>query len=371
MSRRNRLQQTCSQHKDGFKFPACELKDVKFNLKYINTSNILYCAIEKTGSTFWKRILHVIGGWGNTSNPTNIKAADADTDHGGFGTFKGRSWKDVTRAFDTSSNIMFVRDPFTRAFSAWLDKFYNPNVYYWNTTGKTIKSWRPKATKDSPFKCGHDISFIEFIQFLVKTVPNGCLDGHFSPNHKHCLQCNYTYDYIGKYETLQEDTYYLLQKLNLTHTVIFTDFQSDAAYDAIKGVSAWIIKQKEDILKCGVSMRCAMFRAWKRFQARGIISKNVEFPFNSEEEALNLTKGQLIEKFYTYHKLGDAKKMKQNRKEALAHAFKLLPGDLLEEFKTVFKEDFDMFDYDPHPEYLSELSSDNFNYFERCPDALF
>lgn len=344
------------------------MNDIKFNFKYINTSNILYCAIEKTGSTFWKRILHVIGGWGNTSNPTDIKSKDADTENGGFATFKKKGWKPLKKAFQSSTDIMFVRDPYTRAFSAWLDKFYNPNVYYWNSTGRTIKSWRPKSTADNPYHCGHDISFIEFITFLTKSIPKGCVDGHFSPNYKHCMQCNFTYEYVGKYETLQEDTYFLLQKMNLTNTVVFTDFTGDAAYDAIKGVSEFFFNQKKDINECGVTSYCALFKMWKRLQARGIISKELAFPYKNNTQIKNLTLETLKKDFYEAHKLGDINEMKKNRKEALANAFRLLSKELLRKFKTVFEIDFEMFDYNRNPDYLEEPPVDNFNYFERCPD---
>lgn len=263
---------------------------------------------------------------------------------------------------------MFVRDPYTRAFSAWLDKFYSPNVYYWKLTGKQIKSWRPPGTNDNQSECGNDISFVEFITYLVKSVPKGCVDGHFAPNHKHCMQCNFTYDYVGKYETLQEDTYFLLQKLNMTDTVVFTDFQRDAAYDAINGISQWIFKQKEDIIACGVNLHCALFKVWKRLQARGILSKEVNYPYKTNAEVMSLTREKMFNDFYNAHKMGNATEMKKNRKEALANAFNLLPKGLFKQFKETFKVDFEMFDYAVDPDYLKETSSDKFNFFERCPD---
>jgi len=351
---------------NNLRYPSCELNDVKFNIKHINESNLLYCAIEKAGSTFWKRILHVIGGWGNTSNPTDIRPQDADTDHGGFRTFRNKPWKVINSGFEKSTNIMFVRDPYTRAFSAWLDKFYSPNVYYWNSTGRIIKSRRPEGTKDNPSMCGFDISFHEFITYLVKDIPKGCMDGHFAPNYKHCLQCNYTYEYVGKYETLQEDTFFLLEKLKLTDTVVFTDFQSDAAYDAIKGLTEWIFKQKLDILKCGVSMHCALFKVWRRLQARGIIDKQLNYPYTSEDQVMKLTKDTLLDGLYEAHKKGNATEMKVNRKEALANAFNSLDVELLKQFKETFKIDFEMFDYPINPDYLKETSK--FKYFERCPE---
>ena len=367
-TRKHTLEQTC-QSKD-LPNPKCQIQTAGFSLKYTKSNDVMYCAIEKTGSTFWKRILHVIGGWGNTSNPSEIRSKDADSKKGGFKTLEGLDTTEIESYFKKSTtSIMFVRDPFTRAFSCWVDKFYSTNVAYWSSFGKTIKSYRSDSSKKNS-QCGHDISIAEFIDFLVKTISkSACTDVHFSPNHEHCFQCNFQYDYIGKYETLREDTYFLLQTMNLSDTVTFTDFRKDAVYDATVGLVEWLFTQKEPIKKCGVSFQCSLFRSWRQFQGRGILDKHAEFPYSDESVVKALTPQQLINDLFFVHKRSDTNGLKNNRQEALAQAFQSVPKYLLQKFIDVFKLDFEMFDYETSPGYLNSKVDESFNFFEPCPYA--
>lgn len=360
------MEEVCSQgHRPESK---CLFNETAFNYKFVEDRHVLYCAIEKTGSTFWKRILHVIGKWGNTNNPMEIKASAADNNDGGFQTLTEKTVAEVENIFDISTSIMFVRDPFTRAFSAWFDKFYSPNVPYWITTGSSIKQHRLYTDPKAKSTCGYDISFREFINFLVTTVPHRCSDRHFSPNSEHCSQCQFPFKYIGKYETLEEDTYFLLQTLGLTQKVVFTDFNNGAIYDTIRGMSDWVFEQKHQFEKCNVTLRCALFRLWKQLQGRGLLSKHVRFPYQHDHEVQRLTANDLIQDLYFAHRLSNTTEIKNNRKEALIQAFKSVPEELLQQFIKIYQLDFDMFEYEVNPMYLRKRSSvvTDFDYFEEC-----
>jgi len=349
------------------------MKELKFNFKYVGDERLLYCAIEKTGCTFWKRIMHVIGGWGNTSNPVDIPSEDADK-FGGYTNFVGVNFTDIYDTFVEAKTVMFVRDPFTRLFSAWLDKFYSPNPYYWKFAGTYMvkrnrfhTKTKANETVDAP-NCGYDVSFEEFIRYVANYPKKSCLDPHFSANFRHCMPCQFDFQYIGKYETFKEDTLFLLKELNLTDKVTFTEFEKDATYDAIHGLSEWVFLQRPDIEMCNVSFHCALFRTFKRFQGRGIIHKTIQFPYDNGTDFDNLTRSEFETKMLDLSKVVSTSEKKANRQESLLQAYKSLPVMLLDKLKESLRIDFVMYGYSDSPGYL-EGDVVDFNYFETCAEA--
>ncbi|KAL4217945.1 hypothetical protein ACF0H5_022684 [Mactra antiquata] len=368
--RRTQLEDACQRYKgDNAKLMRpCNRKLTGFNLKYVNGSDVLYCAIEKTGSTFWKRILHIVGGWGNDSNPTSIRSKDADAKNGGFTTFDDYAWKRMISKVSESDSIMFVRDPYTRLFSAWLDKFYNPNHYYWSTLGPLIlKSERPYLEKIP--KCAHDITFVEFINFIIKEVNrNPCLDGHFAPNYDHCFPCKMSYDYIGKYETLKEDTFHILNALNLSSLVTFNDFEDDAVWDAVRDSGEFVFMNREKLEDCGIPFKCVLFKVWKRMQSRGILSTNIPFPFQGNESVANITEDEFTTSVIQASHASNPKEIRNNRKEALEQAYQSIPLRAVSQLVEAFEVDFDLFGYDRYPNFVKIMSSSSSReYFEQCP----
>ncbi|XP_052765530.1 carbohydrate sulfotransferase 12-like [Mya arenaria] len=371
-TRRRILYETCYKYESIVnKHLPCELKATKFDLKYVEDGGLIYCAIPKTGSTFWKRVMHVIGGWENTTNPIEIRPEDADK-VGGFSTMNDKNITEIREVLGISKTVMFVRDPFTRLFSAWLDKFYSPNPYYWkyggtnivtrqrfyakNTTEENSKEGRKGAvhlfeaslsddkkteaantkTQKLPVKCGYDVSFEEFISYVVGFRQNStCLDEHFSPNYKHCLPCTFEYKYIGNYETFKEETLFLLNELNLTEKVKFQDFEKDANLDAITDLAEWVFQQEQEIEQCGVTFRCALFRTFKRLQSRGVISKSVSFPYDNNTDIHNITKYIFRNDLLRLSRIGTKAEKRKNREESILKAFKSIPEQLMEKTEGI------------------------------------
>ena len=325
---------------------------------------MVYCAIEKTGSTFWKRILYIIGGKSNVSNPTHIKTIQAEYSEERFSDMTDKDWGDIRDTFMKSTSIMFVRDPYARLFSAWLDKFYSPNIIYWNSTGKGIaQSQRTNVNG----KCVNDITFTEFVNHTVDNILSGntCFDRHFSPNYVHCNPCVLPYNYIGKYETMKEDTLFILQALNLTGTVTFSEFDEDAAFDAIKDAADWVYYQRENIHECGITFKCALCRVWSRLQCRGIISMSISFPFKDKQ---NPTSREHFETALRQaHKESDLEELKRNKDKAISQALTSLPENIREKVVKAYGIDFDMFEYERYPEL--KLSA-NETFFTNCPSDM-
>ncbi|KAH3877719.1 hypothetical protein DPMN_001595 [Dreissena polymorpha] len=79
-------------------------------------------------------------------------------------------------------------------------------------------------------ECANDVSFVDFVDHLTDSILDGkCVNSHFSPSHEHCLPCALNVKYVGKFETLKEDTIFLTQNLSIHLDV--KDFERDATKD--------------------------------------------------------------------------------------------------------------------------------------------
>ena len=122
--------------------------------------------------------------------------------------FSGSQQKQM---LETYFKFTFVREPFERILSAYKDKF----VYSREEDRRIIefhgreilKNFRPNASKSALEKL-NDITFREFIQYLVIKGSNkstSVMDWHWDNYVNICGMCAINYDFIGHYETLNQD----------------------------------------------------------------------------------------------------------------------------------------------------------------------
>ena len=111
---------------------------------------------------------------------------------------------------ETYFKFTFVREPFERILSAYKDKFVYPRFprSKLQLHGTAIlKSVRPNASKSALDKLD-DISFSEFIEYLVTKGSNKStpvMDWHWDNYVNICGMCAISYDFIGHYETFDQD----------------------------------------------------------------------------------------------------------------------------------------------------------------------
>lgn len=114
--------------------------------------------------------------------------------------------------------FLFVRHPFERILSAFRNKFENYNSYFHQRFGRVIlERFRPNATAED-LETGDSVKFSEFVEYLLdpQTKKNGPLNDHWRPVYEMCHPCFIWYDVIGKYERLNKEAQYVLQKANLS-----------------------------------------------------------------------------------------------------------------------------------------------------------
>ncbi|KAL8609997.1 hypothetical protein ACOMHN_029490 [Nucella lapillus] len=248
---------------------------------------------------------------------------------------------------DDEVYFTFVREPYARLWSAYVDKLLTPNEIFWRIIGKFIvKNFRTGASNTSR-ACGHDVTFPEFIKYVIHAQKTGQhRNDHFIPIHDHCDLCRVPYRYIGHLETLAQDMPY-----------ITTAIQSPVPYsrtydtDTIRQNANMVFlkSHKRRVQQC-MDLDEASRRLWRKYQIRGLISKRYPFPF-APHRAVKITGEQFIAAaLKAYHCCQHCADRKAQRTESLREAFAHISiDDRLQLQQTLFL-DFQMFGFDPYLE---------------------
>ncbi|EMP26445.1 Carbohydrate sulfotransferase 9 [Chelonia mydas] len=189
---------------------------------------ILYCEVPKAGCSNWKRVLMVLNGLASSTFSISHDAV-----HYGKHLKKLDSYdlKGIQTRLNTYTKTIFVRDPMERLVSAFRDKFEHPNSYYHPVFGKAIiKKYRLNAREEA-LKTGSGVKFEEFVQYLLDSHRPVGMDIHWEQISKLCHPCLINYDFIGKFETLEEDANYFLQLIGAPADLKFPNFKDRHSSD--------------------------------------------------------------------------------------------------------------------------------------------
>ena len=221
-SRVQQLQSGCRKLRDqGLSFnvvPKSELKHIIVNDEH----KVLYCYIPKVACTNLKRVFLLLTGKMNETEPLKLKSSDVHLTYTKYLTFLHTySEEDIIFKIKNYRKVIFVREPLERVLSAYRNKFLQKGgVYFQERFGrKIIKMFRENPSEKSLDR-GHDVHFSEFVQYLLdpSTESKG-FNEHWAPMSSLCYPCHIAYDFIGKYESLDDDVTLLLKEM-LVHDEI-------------------------------------------------------------------------------------------------------------------------------------------------------
>ncbi|XP_056595194.1 carbohydrate sulfotransferase 8-like isoform X3 [Triplophysa dalaica] len=187
-----------------------------------DTHKLLYCEVPKAGCSNWKRVLMVLKGLA----PSTEKIQH-DEVHNGNHLKRLDSFDHISiiQRLKTYTKVIFPREPFERLVSAFRDKFENPESYYHTVFGKAIISrYRRNATQVA-LSTGAGVTFKEFIQYLLDVHRPVGMDIHWMPVAQLCSPCLLDYDFIGKFETMEEEANFLLRSFGAPSNLTFPTFK--------------------------------------------------------------------------------------------------------------------------------------------------
>lgn len=220
-SRRRLLADVCARYQPGV--GQHRLSRQHLSRVYVeDRSRLLYCEVPKAGCSNWKRVLMVLGG-----GASSTRDIPHDVVHYANHLRRLESFNrsDVARRLRSYTKVLFVREPFQRLVSAFRDKFESPNPYYHSVFGRPIISrYRPNASPRA-LHSGAGVTFREFVQYLLDARRPVGMDIHWEPVSQLCHPCLLGYDFIGRFERLQEEADFLLRSVGAPSTLGFPSFK--------------------------------------------------------------------------------------------------------------------------------------------------
>ena len=173
--------------------------------------NLLYCFIPKTGTTSWKFLLLNLT-QGNLTLSGSISKTGTDFTahkyvHSSESLQRLSEYSPAERNFRLRTYFKFlvVRNPLDRLVSAYRDKFESGvhNGHFRRRAAQIMKDIKP-ADKNM------NITFQDFIT-CIKIYKNM----HWELYERLCQPCFINYDYVAKFETMDEDSQTILKHLGL------------------------------------------------------------------------------------------------------------------------------------------------------------
>ncbi|KAL4229818.1 Carbohydrate sulfotransferase 14 [Mactra antiquata] len=322
-----------------------------FELAGIRSHGLSFCAVQKAGCTMWIRLSKYFEGQNyNTGNPMTLNKRMIHLQAPSL--YKQFKDNQNDRLFiQHSLRAMTVRDPYSRLWSAYIDKFVL--VDFWHTKGKHIVSMVRKNATSKALKCGHDVTFSEFIEYVLNIGHDFKYldqDKHWLPASDICDPCVFKPHVIGKQESFKDD---LIQTLKLVHlddlienltSVDSTEFEIKEEID----YNIWRYPSfNQCITKCELGERI-----WRAFQYNGYLPLELNFPMETCAES---TKS--VETFYKlvsdirkeYNMTSEIKKV--NRRKKITEAYQQISDENMEKLKRLYQMDFEMFGYEANPDF--------------------
>lgn len=203
-----------------------------------NKHKVVYCYIPKVACTTWKKIMAQLVG---------LKSKSVHEQR--FNLLSFHSKAKVRSILQSYYKFLFVREPFERLLSAYKDKFTR-KTNVWKKYAKKVKRsvGLRLGTNSSTIADNGEITFQEFITYLIDVNSKG---GRFNEHWRHydslCHPCNINFDYIGHYETLEDDAPYVLHKMAVDQFVSFPPVHFTSTKDDLQRYYSKL--PREDIIR--------------------------------------------------------------------------------------------------------------------------
>ena len=233
--RRNLMEKKCDEHEEMFDDEEEKINTHK--LYVLAKRRLIWCPVFKAASTNWLKNIPSLSGLSSQyierlvakKRQPNILAR-AIVPH-----ISRENLIIFLNTKPTPTSFIIVRHPFDRLLSAYRDKLEKYRGYYFRMYGKNMaKKFRAQGIarfgKDFYDRQGQNGSPISvkgrsgreptFWEFVTAVLEDGIMDEHWEPMVSLCSVCGMSYDYVLRFEQLEEEEKYFLQRLGLQGLVV-------------------------------------------------------------------------------------------------------------------------------------------------------
>lgn len=214
-------------------------------------SRLMYCPIPKAANSNWKYLIRKFEGYDDYDDLPKSH----NTMTSGLRYLSDYSPREVEQLLKDPSyfKFTFVRDPYSRILSCYMDKFQNTDDKYIKAELKNFLAqlfdW--KYVKNWDVMRDARPSFRAFVDELAKSdLAN--MNGHWKPQTIHCGFGEMPYDFVGRFEKLKTDAQYVLGKLGKVNEKFPT--QEDIGFPS-SGASS---KDAEDLFTLDIMFKTRM-----------------------------------------------------------------------------------------------------------------
>ena len=188
-----------------------------------DNKKILYGAVPKVANTNFRRVFLGLNGVVPKDKVKNISGYDVYGVHSDkIKTIAKLPKKDQEKRLETYRKFTFVREPLERLLSGYRNKFFHPNQAHRDVFYDSVKRYyeihqekRNQHRMRTSF-LRSPITFKEFVTYIIDCFDtNEIVNEHFLPQYILLKPCKVSYDFIGKYETLDRDFKFIFQQLGI------------------------------------------------------------------------------------------------------------------------------------------------------------
>lgn len=201
-----------------------------------NKHRVVYCYIPKVACTTWKKTMaHLVG----------LQSKSVHDQR--FNLLSSHSKAKVRFILQNYYKFIFVREPFERLLSAYKDKFTRKNNVLKKYAKKIKRSVRERLGTNSTAGDA-EIKFKEFITYLIDVNNKGSrLNEHWHHYDQLCHPCEINFDFIGHYETLEEDAPFVLHEAGVDQLVSFPPVHFTSTKDNLQRYYSEV--SREDVIQ--------------------------------------------------------------------------------------------------------------------------
>ncbi|KAL3871059.1 hypothetical protein ACJMK2_039082 [Sinanodonta woodiana] len=309
------------------------------------SKDVCFCKVPKSGSTFWGRALYMIS---HPELADEIERFSGLEVHGTL--FNQRAIPCTDSMINNSQSFIVTRNPWTRLYSAYIDKIYLAKYAELTESLLKIENGLPDNKIIAENDC--QIRIVSFERILKQVISwasyRDKLDSHFAPVSLLCDPCHYDYAFFMKQERMEQETNLALDILEVPGSLRSRlDMAQDKNY--IQSTVPNLVRTTMSIFKdfnhsC-LSKNDVYRRIWNVLQIKGHVSVDLTFPHQvfDNQESLVVIENALTD--YVLENRLESNAAEKQRNKFLEKAYAQVSLDILRDVQRIFELDFLLFGY--------------------------